>query len=143
MVSLPGLAPQWGCKDRWEADLFMSETASLSVMTFLVGVLAAALLVAVGLGVNVPVVGNGRGAFIALAVMAAIMCKRGVTPWRGFSDPFTIAGTILGIFNLLLIAAVLFRIRLPLITSDRAATLLLGASMAVKVVMALVRASLR
>jgi hypothetical protein len=112
-------------------------------MTFLVGVLAAALVAAVGFGVNVPVVGNGRGAFFALAIMGAFMCKRGVVPWRGFSDPFTVAGTIIGVFNLLLVASVIFRFRLPLIADVRAATLSLGASMAVKVVLALIRGALR
>ena len=112
-------------------------------MTFLVVVLAAALVAAVGFGVKVPVVGNDRGAFLALAIMGAIMCKRGVVPWRGFSDPFTVAGTIIGVFNLLLIGSVVFHIRLPLITNVRAATLALGALMAVKVVLALIRAGLR
>lgn len=121
----------------------MSETAGLSAMTFLVGILAAALVAAVGLGANVPVVGNGRGAFFALAIMGAIMCKRGVVPWLGFSDPFTVAGTIIGVINLLLIGSVLFHLRLPLITNVRAATLTLGALMAVKVVLALIRGGLR
>jgi hypothetical protein len=120
----------------------MQATSGLSVITVIMGIFSAALVAAIGLGVSIPVIGGGRAAFFALALMGAIMCKRGVVPWLGFSDPFTWAGTALGVVNLLLVAVVLFRVRVPLVTTDRAATLALGGSMAAKVVLALLRSAL-
>jgi len=120
----------------------MQATSGLTVITVMLGILSVALVAAVGFGVNIPVIGGGRAAFFTLAAMGAIMCKRGVVPWLGFSDPFTWAGTVIGVVNLLLVGAVLLHVRLPLITTERAATLALGASMAVKVMLALLRAAL-
>jgi hypothetical protein len=120
----------------------MQATSGLNGGYLVLAILAAALVTAVGFRLNIPLLGGGRAAFFTLAVMGAILCKPGVTPWRGFSDPFTWAGTMIGVLNLLLIGAVLLHVRVPLIATERAATLALGGLMAVKAVLALLRGAL-
>ncbi|MGE5529679.1 MAG: hypothetical protein ACM3X6_11145 [Patescibacteria group bacterium] len=105
-------------------------------------ILAAVIVIAVASGAGVPVIGGGRGAFFALAVIGAILCGQAFT--RGFlpHNPITWVGAFLGVFNLFLVAAVLFRIQLPAIPTVRTATFVLGASMAAKVVLAVIRVAL-
>ncbi|MHB8928318.1 MAG: hypothetical protein ACYC9Q_11835 [Bacillota bacterium] len=110
-------------------------------------ILAAALVAAVGFGVKIPVIGNGRAAFFTLAAMGWVMCQLTFrvppeTYAHGWLNPFTVAGIVVGVVILLLVGAVFFHVRVPLITTERAATLLLGALMAVQVVLGLLRRSL-
>lgn len=120
----------------------MQATSGLNGTVVVLGALSAALVAAVAMGANVPVIGNGRAAFFTLAVMGAILCGQAFTGGFLPRNPITWVGAAIGVLNLLLIFAVLFHIRLPLITTERAATLTLGASMALKLVLALVRAAL-
>lgn len=121
----------------------MQATSGLNGTSVILGILAVALVAAVGFGFNIPVLGSGRAAFFTLAVLGMAMCSRGTQFENyGWLNPFTMAGAVMGTALLLLIGAVAFHIRLPLITSDRAATLVLGSGMAVKVLLALVRAAL-
>lgn len=120
----------------------MQATAGLSGTTVVLGILSAVLVAAVGFGANIPVIGNGRAAFFTLAVMGMMLCGQAFTDGFLPHSPVTWVGVVIGMFNLLLVGAVLFHFRLPLITTERAATLALGAAMAVKVGLALLRAAL-
>ncbi len=105
---------------------------------------SVAVVAAVALGIKIPVLGNGRAAFFTLAFFGAQLCGLAFrvppgTYSHGWLNPFTVAGALIGLINLLLIASVLFRFRLPLITTVQTATLTLGALLAVKVVLAALR----
>ncbi len=114
----------------------------------LVIVVSALLVAAVGMGIQIPVIGNGRAAFFTLAAMGWVLCQlifrnpQNSYP-HGWLNPFTVTGIVIGVANLLVIAAVLFRAKVPFIATDRAATLLLGALMGAQVVLAALRSALR
>lgn len=109
-------------------------------MEWIFGILSAGLVAAVAAGVNIPVLGNGRAAYFTLLVLGFAMCARAMKlETYGWTNPFNIAGIVLGSLALLLTVAVLFRIPLPQITTDKAAIIALAAIMAIKVVVALVR----
>lgn len=125
----------------------MNATSVQSGTSVILYILSTALVAAVGLGVKIPVIGNGRAAFYTLAVMGWIMCQLVFrvppeTYARGWLNPFTLAGIAVGVVILLLVGAVFFHVRMPLLATDRAATLALGAMMAVQVVLGLLRHSL-
>jgi hypothetical protein len=104
------------------------------------GVLAAIVL-AGSLGrFKLPLISSERGAFFALVVIGFAMCTLGMQFERyGWAHPASIAGIILGSLALIVVAAVLFRLRLPLLTDERAATIALTAIMAAKVVVGAIR----
>jgi hypothetical protein len=103
--------------------------------------LLSAIVLAASLGrFKLPLIGSERSAFFALAVIGMIMCTLGMQFERyGWSHPASIAGIVLGSLALIIVAAVLFRLRLPLITDDRAATIALAAIMTTKAVIAVIR----
>lgn len=125
----------------------MQATSSSSVTWVLPAIVSVAVVAAVALGAKIPVIGNGRAAFFVLAFFGSQLCGMAfrVPPshWtHGWLNPFTVAGVVIGAGNLLLVASVLFGFRLPLIPSVQAATLTLGASMAVKVLLAMLRSAI-
>lgn len=120
----------------------MQASSGLSGTTVILGILSVALVAAVGFGFSIPVIGNGRAAFFLLAVMGMRLCGQALKDGFLPHNPVTWVGVIIGTFNLLLVGAVLFHVRVPLITTEREATLALGASMALKVGLALLRAAL-
>ncbi len=125
----------------------MQATSGQSVTWVFPAVISAAVVAAVALGAKIPVIGNGRAAFFVLAFFGSQLCGMTfrVPPshWtHGWLNPFTVAGIVIGLGNLLLVASVLFRFKLPLISSVQAATLALGASMAVKVILATLRSAI-
>lgn len=108
---------------------------------------AAALVAAVALGIRIPVIGNGPAAFFVLAFLGAQLCGLAFrvptgSYSHGWLNPFTVAGIVIGIANLALVGSVIFRYKVPFIPSDQAATLALGASMAVKAVLAMLRSAM-
>jgi hypothetical protein len=109
-------------------------------MEWILGGLSAALAAAVGFGVQVPVVGNGRAAYAVLLVLGMAMCSRGIKPdLYSWTNPFTIIGMVVGAAALVLSVIYLVGLKVPLITSDRIAILALAVIMALKIVVALVR----
>ncbi|HEY3316250.1 MAG TPA: hypothetical protein VGL40_13360 [Bacillota bacterium] len=125
----------------------MQATSGQSATWIFPAIVSAAVVAAVALGIKIPLIGNGRAAFFVLAFFGAQLCGQAfrVSPGaytRGWLNPFTVAGIVIGAANLLLIGSVLFRVKLPLLATEREATLLLGASMAVKVVLTMLRSAL-
>jgi hypothetical protein len=111
-------------------------------MEWILGGLSAALAAAVGFGVQVPLIGNGRAAYAVLLVMGMALCSRGIKPdvygWS-WTNPFTIIGIVAGALALVLSVLYLVGLKVPLITSDKIAILALAGIMALKVVVAVVR----
>ncbi len=107
------------------------------IITLVLGLLAAGLVFLVLTGRDVPIVGNGAGALLALGLIGIAMCTLGgIGPTQtalGWAHPLTIVGSILGVLALLLVALPLFGVRLPLVTDTRSAVLALTIVMLVKI----------
>jgi hypothetical protein len=106
------------------------------IITLVLGLLAAALVFMVLTGRDVPIVGNGAGALLALGLIGLAMCTLGgigtVQGTLGWTHPLTIIGSILGVAALLVVALPLFGVDLPLIADTRSAVLALAVIMLVK-----------
>jgi hypothetical protein len=114
-------------------------SASLAngIIVLILGLLAAGLVFLVLTGRDVPVVGNGAGALLALGVIGFAMCTLGgIGPTQsalGWTHPLTIIGSVLGGLALLVVALPLFGVQLPLIADTRSAVLALAVIILIKV----------
>ncbi len=108
-----------------------------SIISLVLGIVAAGLIFLVLTGRDVPIVGNGAGALLALGVIGIVMCTMSgigsVQGTLGWTHPLTIIGSILGVAALLVVALPLFGVKLPLIPDIRSAVLALAVIMLVKV----------
>lgn len=107
------------------------------IITLVLGLLAAGLVFMVLTGRDVPIVGSGAGALLALGIIGITMCAMGgIGPTQsalGWTHPLTIIGSILGVLALLIVALPLLGVQLPLIADTRSAVLALAVIMLVKV----------
>jgi hypothetical protein len=107
------------------------------IITLVLGLLAAGLVFMVLTGRDVPIVGNGAGALLALGVIGIAMCTLSgigsVQGTLGWTHPLTIIGSILGVAALLVVVLPLLGVRLPVIADTRSAVLALAVIMLVKV----------
>jgi hypothetical protein len=123
-----------------EARAMTTNTVTSSTnggITLMLGVLAAGVVFMVLTGRDVPIVGNGAGALLALGLIGITMCTLGgigtVQGTLGWTHPLTIIGSILGVAALLVVALPLFGAHLPLVADTRSAVLALAIIMLVKV----------
>ena len=124
-----------------DAQLHQTATKKRSnPMTVLLGILAAGLVAAVLSNTNaqLPLVSNDRAALLALGVLGLAMCITGgigiILPLRGWKDPITIIGSILGALVLVLVIAIFAGISLPLIATDHDAFIVLAGIGILKVI---------
>jgi len=117
------------------------------IITLALGLLAAALVFMVLTGRDVPIVGNGAGALLALGIIGIAMCTLGgigtvqgtlggigtVQGTLGWTHPLTIVGSILGVAALLVVVLPLLGVHFPLVPDTRSAVLALAVIMLVKV----------
>ena len=107
------------------------------IITLVLGALAAGLVFMILTGRDVPIVGSGAGALLALGLIGIAMCSLGgIGPTQsalGWAHPLTIAGSILGVLALLVVVLPLLGVQLPLIADTRSAVLALAVIMLVKV----------
>ena len=107
------------------------------LITLVLGLLAAGLVFMVLTGRDVPIVGNGAGALLALGIIGISMCTMSgigsVQGTLGWTHPLTIIGSILGVAALLVVALPLLGVHLPLIPDTRSAVLALAVIMLIKV----------
>ncbi len=107
------------------------------IITLVLGLLAAGLVFLILTGRDVPVVGNGSGALLALGIIGMAMCTLSgigsVQSTLGWTHPLTIIGSILGVAALLVVVLPLLGVRLPLIADTRSAVLALAVIMLIKV----------
>jgi len=83
---------------------------------------------------------SDRAAFIVLLVAGITMCTTGMEIQRyGWTNPFNLLGSAIGVVILLLVGAVFVGLPLPGLNSDRGAFLTLAALMALKVSLDLLR----
>ncbi|HYF94531.1 MAG TPA: hypothetical protein VD969_20120 [Symbiobacteriaceae bacterium] len=81
-----------------------------------------------------------RTALIALMVVGMTLCALGMKPDKyPFTNPFMIAGSLVGAVALLIGLAGIFGFKLPYVTDARAALIGVTALMALKVAIALLR----
>ena len=107
------------------------------IITLMLGLLAAGPVFMVVTGRDIPIVGNGAGALLALGIIGIVMCALSgigtVQPTLGWTHPLTIAGSILGVLAVLVVSLPLFGVHLPLIADTRSAVLALAVIMLIKV----------
>ncbi len=107
------------------------------IITLVLGLLAVGLVFMILTGRDVPIVGNGSGALLALGIIGMAMCTLSgigtVQSTLGWTHPLTIAGSILGVAALLVVALPLLGVRLPLVADTRSAVLALAVIMLIKV----------
>jgi len=107
------------------------------IITLVLGLLAAGLVFLVLTGRDVPIVGNGAGALLALGIIGIAMCTLSgigsVQSTLGWTHPLTIVGSILGVAALLVVVLPLLGVHLSLIPDTRSAVLVLAVIMLVKV----------
>ena len=107
---------------------------------------AVVYTLAVLAGTRLPLITSSRAAFYGLAAIGFAMCTVGmskIATGLGWIHPISVIGIVLGVAALALMAVVAFGVRLPSITDDRAALIVLAALIAVKWALALVTAGLR
>ncbi len=117
-----------------------TNTATSSVngiVALVLGLLAVGLVFMILTARDVPIVGNGSGALLALGIIGMAMCTLSgigtVQSTLGWTHPLTIAGSILGVAALLVVALPLLGARLPLVADTRSAVLALAVIMLIKV----------
>jgi hypothetical protein len=107
------------------------------IITLVLGLMAAGLVFMVLTGRDVPIVGNGAGALLALGVIGIAMCTLGgigtVQGTLGWTHPLMIVGSILGVAALLVVVLPLLGVHLPLMADTRSAVLALAVIMLIKV----------
>lgn len=112
--------------------------------SIVLGVVVTLFVLAVLRGRNVPFSSTDRGAFFSLAVLGFIMCSlafplRSPAPSWNWLNPLVIVAMLLGGLALVLVIAVLFRIPLPLIASERQAFIVMAVIIAAKFISGHVR----
>lgn len=118
----------------------MPATPLTNPLLIVLGLLSAGVVAGTLTGTRLPFINSDRSALIALVILGMSMCALGMqTVTYGWTNPFNLAGTILGAAALALAAAVLLGARVPYIGSERSAIVGLAAVMAVKVVLAVLR----
>jgi len=117
-----------------------AQTNSLTTNDVLIaalGLLAAALVFFVLTGRALPLIADDRAALIALGIVGFAMCTLGgsgrVPAALGWGHPISIAGALLGVAALLLVALPLINVRLPWLVTDRSAFIALAVIMLVKI----------
>lgn len=83
---------------------------------------------------------SDRAAFIALLVAGITMCTTGMEIQRyGWTNPFNLLGSVIGVVILLLVVAVFINLPLPGLNNDRSAFIALAALVALKVSLDILR----
>jgi hypothetical protein len=107
------------------------------IISLVLGLLAAGLVFMVLTGRDVPIVGNGAGALLALGIIGIVMCTLGgigtAQGTLGWTHPLTIIGSILGVAALLVVVLPLLGVHLPMMPDTRSAVLALAVIMLIKV----------
>ncbi len=104
------------------------------------GLVAAVLVIAAVSGRKLPLLSSDRAIFAALTVVGLGMCTLGMQLGTyGWKHPVNIAGSVLGALLLVFAGLVLAGVRLPFISSDRVAILVLAGLGLLKVALAVVR----
>jgi hypothetical protein len=107
------------------------------IISLVLGLLAAGLIFMILTGRDVPIVGNGAGALLALGIIGIAMCTMSgigsVQGTLGWSHPLTIIGSILGVAALLVVVLPLLGVHPSFIPDIRSAVLALAVIMLVKV----------
>ena len=118
----------------------MPATHITNPLLILLVLMSAGVVAGTLTGIRLPFIHSDRSALFTLVILGMSMCALGMqTVTYGWTNPFNLAGTILGALLLALAAAVLLGARVPYIGSDRSAIIVLTAVMAVKIMLAVMR----
>ena len=109
------------------------------VIAFILGIIGIGIVLTRIYNIELPFITDDRGAFIALGILAFLMCilvmKYGIENY-GWVDPIIIITSIIGILVFLLIGVVFFNISTPLNLDDRSALILLAILVVTKMFLA-------
>ena len=110
-------------------------SASNLIIVVLV-IVAAGLVFFVLTGRPLPLIGDDRGALLALGIIGFTMCWLGgigkVQATLGWAHPITIVGMILGVAAMLVVILPLINVKLPVLETERSAFIALALIMLVK-----------
>ncbi len=116
----------------------MSQTSALSPSVLILAVLAAAVVLFTLRGSSLPLLSNLKVNLAILLVLGMAICAQGgigrVVATGQWAHPLAILAYILGAAILALAAAVFFNIKLPLITSQQQAFIIIVLLLGAKVV---------
>jgi hypothetical protein len=116
----------------------LSEPNVLNPTILLLGTLAMAVVILVMKGAQLPLLSNPKVTVGLLLVLGMGMCTQGgigrIAASGQWTHPLAILGYALGAAILILAAAVFFNIRLPFISSQSQAVLIIAALIGAKVV---------
>ena len=117
-----------------------STTLGSNIIVVVLALVAVSLVyvVATGRNLTMPIIATDRAALIALLVVGIAMCAVGgigkAIDAYGWSNPVTIIGSVIGVLTLVVVGAVLFGVRLPIITDERAAFVFVAGVIVAKIV---------
>jgi hypothetical protein len=116
----------------------MSQTSALSPSVLILAALAAAVVFVTLRGSSLPLFSNLKVNLAILLVLGMAICAQGgigrVAAAGQWAHPLAILAYILGVAILVLAAAVFFNIKLPLITSQQQAFVIIVLLMGAKIV---------
>ncbi len=108
--------------------------------SLVVGTVTALWIVIVLAGWHSAIGLNDRAAFVILLAAGIILCTTGMEIQRfGWTNPFNLLGSAIGVVILFLVVAVFAGLPLPGLNSDRGAFIILATLMSLKVVLDLLR----
>jgi hypothetical protein len=116
----------------------ISEPSVISPAILILAALAAAILLITLKGVKLPLLSNPKVALGVLIVLGMTICTQGgigrIAAVGNWAHPQAILGYILGTSILLVAASVFFNLKLPFITSQQQAFLVIAALLGTKVI---------
>ena len=116
----------------------ISEPSVISPTILVLAALAGAVLFVILKGVKVPLLSNPKVALGVLIVLGMTICSQGgigrIAATGNWTHPQAILGYLLGTAILLVAASIFFNFKLPFITSQQQAFLVVAALMGAKVV---------
>ena len=116
----------------------ISEPSVISPTILILAALAAAVLFIALKGIKFPLLSNSRVALGILIVLGMTICSQGgigrIAATGNWAHPQAILGYILGTVILLVAASIFFNFKLPFITSQQQAFVIIAALLGTKVI---------
>lgn len=116
----------------------MSQTSAIRPTALILAALAAAVVFLTLRGTSLPLLSNLKVNLAILLVLGMALCAQGgigrVAATGQWAHPLAILGYVLGAVILILAGAVFFDVKLPLVTSQQQAIVIIAALMAAKVI---------
>jgi hypothetical protein len=116
----------------------MSQTSAISPSVLILAALAVAVVFLTLRGSSLPLLSNLKVDLAILLVLGMTLCAQGgigrVAASGQWAHPLAIVGYVLGAAILILAGAVFFDVKLPVVTSQQQAFVIIAALMAAKII---------